>query len=91
MFGVGLRLAGEPAIFYTILGVLWAICRSISKHPPGEKNVTDGWVRSMTLRRYGLAGVSLALAGVALWLTLRNWNGVCDEYTAATTVSCRSI
>ena len=84
MFGVGLRLAGEPAIFYTMIGVLWAICRSISKHPPGEKDVTDGWVRSMTLRRYGLAGVSLALAGVAMWLALRNWDGVRAEYTAAT-------
>lgn len=82
MFGVGLRLPGTPAVFYTLVGVLWAVCRSVSKHRPDEHGVTQGWVRSMLLRRYGLSVVSLALALGAVWLSLWNWGGVCFEYAA---------
>lgn len=85
MFGVGPRLPGTPAIFYTLLGALWAACRSISKQRLDEHAVTDTWLRSMLLRRYGLAGVSLALAILAAWLSLRNWSGVCSEYAASVT------
>ena len=83
MFSVGLRLPGTPAVFYTLLGVLWAACRSVSKHRPDQHAVTESWVRSMVLRRYGLTGVALACALVAAWLSLRNWSGVCSEYAAA--------
>lgn len=82
MFGVGLRLPGVPAVFYTLLGALWAICRSISKLPAAEHAVTDTWLRNMVLRRYGLTAVSLAAALVAGWLALRNWTGVRHEYAA---------
>lgn len=82
MFGVGLRLPGVPAVFYTLLGTLWAVCRSISKVPPTQRALTDTWLRSMLLRRYGLTLVSLAAALVAAWLSLRNWAGVRHEYAA---------
>ncbi|MBU0617730.1 MAG: O-antigen ligase family protein [Planctomycetes bacterium] len=85
MFGVGLRLPGTPAVFYTLLGVLWVACRSVSKHRPEERGVTASWARSMVLRRYGLTAVSLVLALVAVWLSLRNWSGVCSEYAADVT------
>ena len=83
MFGVGLRLPGTPAVFYTLVGAIWAVCRSVSKHRPEECGVTPSWVRSMVLRRYGLTAVSLALALVATWLAVRNWGGACFEYAAA--------
>ena len=31
MFGVGLRLEGVPAVFFTLLGLLWAACRGVGK------------------------------------------------------------
>ncbi|MFQ5804904.1 MAG: O-antigen ligase family protein [Phycisphaerae bacterium] len=83
MFGVGLRLAGVPVVFYTLLGAVWALCRSISKQRPDQSAVTEAWLRRMIVRRYGLAAVSLALALAAGWLSLHNWKGVRYEQAAA--------
>jgi O-antigen ligase len=81
LFGVALRLPGTPAVFYTLVGGLWAACRSVSKHRADEHGITQAWIRNMMLRRYGLSVVSLMLALAAVWLALRNWSGVCAEYS----------
>lgn len=36
LFGVGLRLPGVPAVHYTLLGLLWALSRSLSRDPAAE-------------------------------------------------------
>lgn len=83
MFGPGLRLSGVPAVFYTLLGALWAACRSVSKEPVVDRVAEDAWLKRMVVRRYGLAAVSLAAAAVAGWLTVRDWSGVRQEYAAS--------
>lgn len=32
-FGVGLRISELPIVFYTVLGLIWALCGSMSMHP----------------------------------------------------------
>jgi tetratricopeptide (TPR) repeat protein len=81
MFGVGLRLPGLPAVFYTLLGVLWAACRSVSKQRSTEASVSDVWLRRMVVRRYGLAAVALLSAALATRAMLRNWTGVRAEWS----------
>ena len=84
MFGVGLRLPGVPALFYTLLGALWAVCRSMSKMPAAKPRVVGLWARTAVWRRQGLAAASLGAAIIAGWLTLYNWSGVQHEYAAET-------
>jgi len=81
MFGVGLRLPGLPAVHYTLLGVLWAECRSMSRRQPGLGERSIG-LRGLALRRAGVAAAALLLAGGAGWLALRNWRGALDEQAA---------
>jgi O-antigen ligase len=88
MFGVGLRLPGLPAVFYTLLGLLWALCRSVSKQPSEQGGVTETWLRRMVVRRYGLTVASLGLAVLAGWLSVRNWKGV--RYEQASDVAQRA-
>jgi O-antigen ligase/tetratricopeptide (TPR) repeat protein len=88
MFGVGLRLPGVPAVFYTLLGTLWALCRSVSKRPVEAGTRMETWLRRMILRRYGLTAASLALAVVAGWLALRDWRGA--RYEQAADVALRA-
>jgi O-antigen ligase len=83
MFGVGLRLPGLPAVFFTLLGALWAVCRSISKEPSSDSAVAETWLRRMVVRRYGLAATALLAAFLGGWLTFRNWSGVRHEQAAA--------
>jgi O-antigen ligase len=74
--GVDLRLPGVPAIFFTLLGTLWALCRS---------TLPD--VRA-TLQRPRIPGAVLfglisMVAGIgAGWLAWHNWNGVSLEEKA---------
>jgi len=82
LFGVGLRLSGVPVVHYTLLAALWALCRSISKVPASEREITDEWRRRMLLRRYGLAAASLVAAIAAGWMTMRDWRGVRHEMVA---------
>ena len=86
MTGPNLRLPGVPAIFYTLLGLLWAVCAML----PDEKRAAGAGipVASAASRRphvteAALGVVCLAAAGAAVWLAARNWSGLCHEQAAA--------
>ena len=82
MLGASLRLPGTAAIFFTLVGAIWALGRSISKErlrlPVRDADVQ--WRAEM--RRYALA--VLAAVGVlqAGAMALRNWSGLQHEYRA---------
>ncbi len=74
--GVDLRLPGVPALCFTLLGTLWALCRSTLPDVRAE------------LQRPRLPGavlfglVSLAAGIGAGWLAVNNWSGVTAEQKA---------
>lgn len=81
LFSPGLRLPGLAAVFYTLLGALWAVCRSTSRAatpaPPGS-----GWLRRSVGSRFGVAALAVAAAGGAGWLTAREVRGLRHELAA---------
>ncbi|MCH8805836.1 MAG: O-antigen ligase family protein [Planctomycetes bacterium] len=83
MFGVGLRLPGGPAVFYTLLGTIWAASRCASRSPPGrDAERPTGGLTGPTARRIAVTSFALVAAGAAGWLALRNWSGVLHERSA---------
>jgi tetratricopeptide (TPR) repeat protein len=69
-FSSGLRLPGLPAIFFTLLGIVWALCRTTAA-PMGP----------VSGRSWGIApafGVGVLALG-ALYFALQNWSGVLHE------------
>lgn len=81
MFGVGLRLPGLPAVFYTLLGALWAACRSHSRQA-GREIETPTQRGSAATRRYSVAIAAAVGAALALNITARNWIGALAEQQA---------
>ena len=88
LFAPGLRLAGVPAVFYTLVGTLWATCRLASQPRPADAladliktsaHPTDG----RALRPIVAGAVAVALAVGGGWLTVRNWAGVLREEAAS--------
>jgi O-antigen ligase len=73
--GVDLRLPGVPAIFYTLLGTLWALCRGT---PPEVRAATPTSRAPNVI--FGLVGLAAGLG--AGWLAVRNWSGVTFEEKA---------
>lgn len=61
-FGVGLRVAGVPTYFYSIMGLIWAFARR-DPSPLVEAISRSGWRRALG------GATALALAGAALPLT----------------------
>jgi hypothetical protein len=86
MFGVGLRLPGMPALFFTLLGALWAASRSVSREA-GPALATPHQRSAAVARRYVTAIVSFAAALLALNAALRNWIGVLAEQSAIATAA----
>lgn len=78
MFGVGLRLPGAPAVYFTLVGALWSACRAVSKITVDEAGF-NAWRQRMRTRRSLLAIGSLMAAGLVGWLALRNWQGALSE------------
>ena len=74
-FSPGLRLAGVPALFYTVVGLLWAACR-------GAVGVDTGAATRISARRRAAAVLVLVLAVAGGWLTIRDWRGVVREEAA---------
>lgn len=77
MFGVGLRLAVVPAVFYTLLGTLWAACRTLSRD--GRDQPSHRWLRPA---RIGVAIVAFAGSILGTWLASQNWHGALLEQRA---------
>jgi O-antigen ligase len=87
MTGVTLRLPGGAAIFYTLLGTLWAISPGSAAEPGGGSTAAapmsplERWASQGLARKILASGACAAIvcliAGMgAGWLALRNWNGV---------------
>lgn len=88
LFAPGLRLAGVPAVFYTLVGTLWAVCRLASQPRPADTlaDLIKTSVRpsdGRTLRPIVAGVVAAALAVGGGWLTVRNWVGVLREEAAS--------
>ncbi len=77
MFGVTLRLPGGPAVFFTLLGVFWALCREGGPGAP-EDTPPAPHRPSITLT----AVACFAAAGAAGWVAVSNWRGVVTEQAA---------
>lgn len=82
MFGVTLRLPGGPALFFTLLGVLWALAR---EHPARREQATGpvalpGSV-SRDVARFVSVG-ALFLGALGIWLAQRHAIGLHDEWSA---------
>ncbi len=103
MTGVALRLPGVPALFWTLVGTLWAVSRASPSALPGsrtEVGKSDERATPSVLSarcstggqraaRVVSAGVCLLAAAGAGWTGLRNWQGVQHEQ-AAETLSARA-
>ena len=88
LFSPNLRLAGVPALFYTLIGVLWATCRAAATEQLSGRgsaslvSTTDTAIKTTSRRRPGIAVIVLLLAAGVGWLTIRNWVGVLREEAA---------
>ena len=84
LFSPNLRLAGIPALFYTLIGVLWATCRAAAtEHLSGHGSAPQNtYIETTSRRRPGIALIVLLLATGVGWLTIRNWVGVLREEAA---------
>lgn len=80
LVGVSLRLPGVPAIFATLLGVIWALGRSVSKRAEGEH--ARSWLRRMLIRRYLIAAAAGLAALTAGTFAFRDTSGLQHEYAA---------
>lgn len=82
LFGVGLRLPGVPAVFYTLLGAAWSLGRATSGAAVVPPASAGSRTRDTTIYRYVTAGLALVGALVAAGLTWRNLVGLRFEALA---------
>jgi len=69
MTDVALRLPGLPALHYTVLGLLWAICLRADEPESGGRAPAGKALRGLVV--LGAAGIALALVS----LSYRDWRG----------------
>lgn len=88
LFGVGLRLPGLSPAFFTMIGILWAMGRSVSIRrdatPPPEQS------RPMILRRYAVAAMAGMAAIAAGILALQNTRGLRAEHACEIALGSRN-
>lgn len=84
MFNVSFRLPGVPAAFFTLLGLLWAMCRVSESEEAGGLSRTIEMVAGPRRRRRRVALSVIAGCGAltAFGYGLRNWSGVLHEKAA---------
>ena len=80
LFGVNLRLPGTPAVFYTLLGGLWALARSVSKLPAETGGAEVVQSANTRRSRYALMIGALLGAVFAGGLAIRDWDGARKEF-----------
>ncbi|GEM_PF-1356862 len=87
MFGVALRLPGVPAIFFTLLGAVWAVCRApIEQASSGGSSYPTpvGRIRGgLPTGSITVAAICLSAAAATGWLGASNWRGIQLEYAAS--------
>ena len=81
MVGVAVRLPGGAAVFYTLLGALWAVCRTTTA--VGTFHV-ERTATALNPRVFATALICVAAAGSTTWLTVRNGQGVVQEAAGRT-------
>lgn len=87
MFSVGLRLPGVPAVFFTLLGTLWAASRCVTDTPASDAPASDAaaqFGQKKVIRRWTVAALATTAAAGAGWAAVRNWSGVLHEQSART-------
>lgn len=80
LVGVTFRLPGVNPIFYTLLGTLWALCRTTSETDRPAPSSAPA-PRPVALR-WGATGVCLLAAIATGTVVLRDWGGVQHEHRA---------
>ncbi|MCA9244675.1 MAG: O-antigen ligase family protein [Phycisphaerales bacterium] len=86
LFGVGLRLPGPPAVMLTLLGLLWAACRSVS-HGGSEESAKAQQVSTPSTARPA-ARIAIGFAALiattgAGWAAISDWEGALLRREAA--------
>ena len=86
MTGVALRLPGVPALFFTLLGTLWAASRIATEDSPDARRphaANGSPIGHKARAALVLTGAACCCAAVgAGWLAVRNWDGVLYEQAA---------
>jgi len=75
--GVALRMPGSPVIFYTVIGLLWAMSQADPKPGP---SVACSW---RSLRLAILGGGMFASVAIGTWV-IRDWQGTLAEELSST-------
>lgn len=70
---VALRIAGFPAVFYTVLGLVWALSRT-----PAVA-VHSGWQRR-PMTRMAVGGIAVAVGAALLWASLADFQSARAAY-----------
>jgi len=73
---VGLRVPGLPAVYYTVLGLTWAMCRR-----DDLQGAPEAWRPAAIMGKLVLLGVTI-LALLAASLYYRDWAGVRAQFEA---------
>lgn len=81
--GVGLRMAGLPMIFYSVVGCLWAIDRREQQPETAARTLSSPFARGTIL-----ATATLAAAAILL-ISVRDWQGALMEQRALTSIDRR--
>lgn len=84
MFSAGMRLPGLPAIFWTVVGLIWADARAVAReHLASVTDVLDARERPRTLRTIG---AGLACIGASASLAVAAWNNLLGVQAEARSV-----
>ncbi len=79
LFGVGPRLPGPPAVLFTLMGLLWAACRGVSRSgengdaAPAQSHPESSTQRTAARVAVGFAAI-IAATGAG-WAAVSDWEG----------------
>jgi len=74
-FGVGLRICELPIVFYTVLGLLWALCGSVATSPLTHLSATRG-------RRLIASSIGIAIGLIVLVINQQDFASARSAYRA---------
>lgn len=82
LFSVGLHLPGVPAVFFTLVGIVWAASRCNAGESLAHAGQPDESSASRRHRRLLVAAGAAACSIGGFWLAIRDWQGVGHEFAA---------